>query len=178
MLESLAIARNAKSDPAESMALINSGGRVPAARQLQGSARPVAALARSSPIRWATWQPPPPTRPTWVPGHVEYVRTGKADGPVESINYHVTDVLIQIRKIEFTGAGEAEIPALEAASERLGDREDRGFGWRNWCRSICCRCIMPRISESAIRRAAAQGRQATGGGERRRTPQPDRRRRA
>ena len=58
-----------------------------------------------------------------IPGHVEYVRTGKADGPVESINYHVTDVLIQIRKIEFTGAGEAEVPALEAASERLGDRE-------------------------------------------------------
>jgi outer membrane protein assembly factor BamA len=58
-----------------------------------------------------------------IPGLVEYVRTGKTDGPIESINYHVTDVLIQIRKIEFTGAGEAEIPALEAASERLGDRE-------------------------------------------------------
>lgn len=58
-----------------------------------------------------------------IPGHVEYLRTGKADGPIESINYHVTDVLIQIRKIEFTGAGEAEIPALEAAGERLADRE-------------------------------------------------------
>jgi outer membrane protein insertion porin family len=58
-----------------------------------------------------------------IPGHVEYARTGKTDGPVESINYHVTDVLIQIRKIEFTGAAEAEMPALEAAAERLGDRE-------------------------------------------------------
>src|SRR5207244_2796069 len=27
-----------------------------------------------------------------IPGHVEYQRTGTADGPVESINYHVTDV--------------------------------------------------------------------------------------
>jgi outer membrane protein assembly factor BamA len=58
-----------------------------------------------------------------IPGHVEFVRTGKADGPIESINYHVTDVLIQIRKIEFTGAGEAEIPLLEAAGQRLPDRE-------------------------------------------------------
>jgi outer membrane protein assembly factor BamA len=58
-----------------------------------------------------------------IPGHVEYVRTGKADGPVESINYHVTDVLIQVRKIEFNGAGEAELPALEAAAGRLPDRE-------------------------------------------------------
>jgi outer membrane protein assembly factor BamA len=58
-----------------------------------------------------------------IPGHVEFQRTGKADGPIESINYHVTDVLIQVRKIEFTGAGEAELPALEAAGERLPDRE-------------------------------------------------------
>ena len=55
-----------------------------------------------------------------IPGHVEYVRTGKADGPVESINYRVTDVLIQIRNIEFTGAGEAEVPALEAAEREAG----------------------------------------------------------
>jgi outer membrane protein insertion porin family len=58
-----------------------------------------------------------------IPGHVEYLRTGKADGPVESINYHVTDVLIQVRKIEFTGAADAELPALEAAAEKLPDRE-------------------------------------------------------
>src|SRR5580658_6059404 len=58
-----------------------------------------------------------------IPGHVEYQRAAKADGPIDSINYHVTDVLIQVRKIEFTGAAEAEIPALEAASEKLPDRE-------------------------------------------------------
>ncbi len=58
-----------------------------------------------------------------IPGHVEYQRAGKADGAVESINYHVTDVLIRVRKIEFTGAGAAEVPALEAAAERLPDHE-------------------------------------------------------
>jgi outer membrane protein assembly factor BamA len=58
-----------------------------------------------------------------IPGHVEYQRAGKADGPIESINYHVTDVLIRVRKIEFTGAAAADLPALEAAGERLPDHE-------------------------------------------------------
>jgi outer membrane protein insertion porin family len=58
-----------------------------------------------------------------IPGHVEYQRAGKADGPIESINYHVTDVLIRVRKIEFTGAGSAELPALEEAAEQLPDHE-------------------------------------------------------
>jgi outer membrane protein insertion porin family len=58
-----------------------------------------------------------------IPGHVEYRRMGKEDGPVESINYRVTDVLIEVRNIEFAGASEADIPALKAASEKMGDRE-------------------------------------------------------
>ena len=36
-----------------------------------------------------------------IPGHVEYVRSGKPDGPVDSIVYQVADVLIQVRNIEF-----------------------------------------------------------------------------
>jgi outer membrane protein assembly factor BamA len=58
-----------------------------------------------------------------IPGHVEYRRAGKEDGPVESINYRVTDVLIRVRNIEFTGAGAGEVPALEAAAGRLPDHE-------------------------------------------------------
>ena len=58
-----------------------------------------------------------------IPGHVEIVRSGKSDGPVDSILYHVADVLIQVRNIEFTGAGQAETPALKAAAQRLTDRE-------------------------------------------------------
>jgi outer membrane protein insertion porin family len=58
-----------------------------------------------------------------IPGHVEYQRTGKPDGPVESMNYHVNDVLIRVRNIEFTGAAAADSPALEAAGRRLPDHE-------------------------------------------------------
>jgi outer membrane protein assembly factor BamA len=58
-----------------------------------------------------------------IPGHVEYVRSGKPDGPVDSIVYSVADVPIQIRNVEFTGAAEAEIPALQAAAKRVFDRE-------------------------------------------------------
>ena len=58
-----------------------------------------------------------------IPGHVDYVREGKPDGPVEWITYKVSEVLIRVRKIQFTGAGEAESPALEAAASRMPDRE-------------------------------------------------------
>jgi outer membrane protein assembly factor BamA len=58
-----------------------------------------------------------------IPGHVEYLRAGKPDGPIESINYHVTDVLIRVRNIEFTGAAAADLSALEAAGEKLPDHE-------------------------------------------------------
>ena len=58
-----------------------------------------------------------------IPGHVEFERSGPANGPVDSIVYRVSDVLIQIRNVEFAGANEAEIPALTAASRRVFDRE-------------------------------------------------------
>src|ERR1700751_2688566 len=58
-----------------------------------------------------------------IPGNVEYQRTGKANGPIDSIVYRISEVLIQIRNIEFTGAGEAELPALKAAAHRVFDSE-------------------------------------------------------
>jgi outer membrane protein assembly factor BamA len=58
-----------------------------------------------------------------IPGHVDYARSGKQDGPVDSIVYQVSDVVIQVRNIEFIGAGEAELLALKSASLRLTDRE-------------------------------------------------------
>lgn len=58
-----------------------------------------------------------------IPGHVDYVRGGKSDGPVDSVVYQVSDVVIQIRNVEFTGAGDAELPALKGASKRVFDRE-------------------------------------------------------
>src|SRR6201993_567230 len=58
-----------------------------------------------------------------IPGNVEYQRTGKANGPIDSIVYRISEVLIQIRNIEFTGAGETELPALKAAAHRVFDSE-------------------------------------------------------
>jgi outer membrane protein assembly factor BamA len=58
-----------------------------------------------------------------VPGHVDYVREGKPDGPVDWITYKVSEVLIRVRKIQFTGAAESEIPALQAAAGRLPNHE-------------------------------------------------------
>ncbi len=58
-----------------------------------------------------------------IPGHVEYARFGKAEDPIEAIDYKVSDVLIRVRNFEFPGAGEADVPALEAAAQRLPDHE-------------------------------------------------------
>ena len=58
-----------------------------------------------------------------VPGHVDYLRNTGSNGKIESINYSVSDILIRVRKIEFTGAGPSELPLLEAAARRLPDPE-------------------------------------------------------
>jgi len=58
-----------------------------------------------------------------IPGNVEYERAGQPDGPVDSIVFRVGEVLIQIRNVDFTGAGEAELPALKEAARRVFDRE-------------------------------------------------------
>ncbi len=58
-----------------------------------------------------------------IPGHVEYERVGNSDAPVQAILYRIANVLIQIRNVEFTGAGADELPALTAASKRVFERE-------------------------------------------------------
>ena len=58
-----------------------------------------------------------------VPGHVNYLRYAREGGPIESINYSVSDVLIRVRKVEFTGAGTNELSLLEAAAQRMTDRD-------------------------------------------------------
>lgn len=57
-----------------------------------------------------------------IPGHVEYERTGKSDGPVDALVYKVANVVIQIRDLEFTGAGDQE-SALKSAARRVFERE-------------------------------------------------------
>ena len=59
-----------------------------------------------------------------IPGHVSYQRihrenTQVEDGVVEAIGYTVSDVLIRIRNVDFTGAGPNELPLLESAARKL-----------------------------------------------------------
>ncbi len=58
-----------------------------------------------------------------IPGRVEYVRNNGKDERLESITYNVTGVSIRIHHAEFPGAGSAELPLLQAAAEKLFDRE-------------------------------------------------------
>lgn len=58
-----------------------------------------------------------------IPGHVDYLRAEGSSGQIEAFNYSVSNVLIRIRDIKFTGAGAGELPALEAAAQRLPDRQ-------------------------------------------------------
>ncbi len=58
-----------------------------------------------------------------IPGHVNYVRNGKPDEPVQSIQYNVSDVLIRVRNLEFTGVAAADLPALQAAAQAFSGRE-------------------------------------------------------
>jgi len=58
-----------------------------------------------------------------VPGTVEYERAGKSDGPVDAIVYRVSNVVIEIRNVEFNGAAESELPVLKEASRRVFERE-------------------------------------------------------
>ncbi|MGA9308178.1 MAG: POTRA domain-containing protein [Candidatus Sulfotelmatobacter sp.] len=58
-----------------------------------------------------------------VPGRVEYQRTNGKDGRLQSIDYSVAGVSIRIHHAEFPGAGAADLPLLQAAAEKLSDRE-------------------------------------------------------
>jgi outer membrane protein insertion porin family len=58
-----------------------------------------------------------------IAGHVDYVRAAEPSGQSEAFEYTASDVLIRVRKLEFTGAGASELPLLQAASEKLPDRE-------------------------------------------------------
>jgi outer membrane protein assembly factor BamA len=58
-----------------------------------------------------------------VPGHVEYQRTNGKDERLESIVYNIAGVSIRIHGAEFPGAGAGELPILQAAAQKLSDRE-------------------------------------------------------
>jgi outer membrane protein assembly factor BamA len=54
-----------------------------------------------------------------IPGHVEYLRSANKDGKLESFDYTVANIVIQIRQLEFPGAPPEELPQLQAAAQKL-----------------------------------------------------------
>ena len=52
-------------------------------------------------------------------GRVDYLRAAEEDGPIEAFVFTVTGPQIHIRNISFAGAGESELPLLEAAARKL-----------------------------------------------------------
>lgn len=58
-----------------------------------------------------------------VPGIVNYTRFSPTGGPAESVVYSVANVIIRVRNVEFTGAGEGELAQLQSAAQRLPDRQ-------------------------------------------------------
>ena len=58
-----------------------------------------------------------------IAGKAEYVRAGKADGPIDSYIYKINFHPVLIRNIEFPGAESTELPALNAAGKQLSGQE-------------------------------------------------------
>jgi outer membrane protein assembly factor BamA len=58
-----------------------------------------------------------------VPGRVDYIRSNDTNMQVESFYYAVQGVTIIVHKVAFTGAGEEELPQLQAVAQKLVDHE-------------------------------------------------------
>src|SRR5882757_8686967 len=58
-----------------------------------------------------------------IAGTVEYQPNAGKGEQIGSINYRVSGVSIRLRHVEFSGAGAGELGLLQAAAEKLSDRE-------------------------------------------------------
>jgi outer membrane protein assembly factor BamA len=58
-----------------------------------------------------------------IAGKAEYVRAGKANGPIDSYIYKVNFHPVLIRNMDFPGSDPAELPALNAAAKQLSGQE-------------------------------------------------------
>jgi len=53
-----------------------------------------------------------------LPGHVTYTRFAPEGRPLEAFVYHVEDISVRIRSVDFPGAGPNETPDLEASVQK------------------------------------------------------------
>ena len=51
-----------------------------------------------------------------LPGHVTYTRFGPEGHPLEAFVFHVEDIVVRVRSVDFPGAGADELPALQSAA--------------------------------------------------------------
>jgi outer membrane protein assembly factor BamA len=54
-----------------------------------------------------------------IEGRADYLRAAREEGPIEAFVFSVTGPTIHIRKVEFIGAGPAELPLLQVAASKL-----------------------------------------------------------
>lgn len=85
-----------------------------------------------------------------IAGHVEYFRTAAESGPLEAVDYSVSNVTIRIRRVEFTGVGASELPLLEAPAEKLSGREYA----RGLLTSFAEKAVLPVYRERGYLKAA------------------------
>jgi len=85
-----------------------------------------------------------------VPGIVQYVRTEGKDQRLQSIDYNVAGVSIRIHRAQFPGAGAAELPLLQAAAEKLSDREYS----RDYMTNFVEHSVLPLYQERGYLRAS------------------------
>ena len=85
-----------------------------------------------------------------VPGHVEYQRKTDKSEHLQAIDCSVAGVSLRIRQLEFPGAGADELAQLQAAGEKLIDREYS----REFMNSFIERALLPVFHERGYLKAA------------------------
>ena len=85
-----------------------------------------------------------------IAGHVEYLRSNGKTGQLESIDYNVAGVSIRIRHLDFPGASASELPLLQAAGEKLVDREYS----REYMNAFTERSVLPIFREHGYLKAS------------------------
>ena len=92
-----------------------------------------------------------------APGQVEYVRKNDKNEKLEAFDYNVAGVSIRIREVDFPGAGASELPLLQAAAERMMDREYS----RAYMSNFTQHSILPILHQHGYLKAACGAAQPT-----------------
>ena len=108
-----------------------------------------------------------------IPGHIDYLRTASKDDKLQSFDYRVSNVIIRIHKVEFTGAGASELPQLQAAAEKLSTRQYSGellnsfvehavlpvYHERGYLKAACARPQLKVVKPTAAEASESRGQE-------------------